>query len=483
MKLEITIQDEVKISADLDGQAFYGDVQMDPLRLRTIRLFRNWIESGSQIEREGLEVLGSHLYQAIFTGDIARCFEDAVKDSSTNNRLRVRLLFQAKANRLANLPWEYLFKPETDTSKGYFLSTRTQLTLFRFMPGEGPRQIALSKAPLKVLVVFAEPDDQTGEERGAERPDIATITSEMKKLFEEIHGQVEFLKNPTATSLPEMLDKFNPHVMHFIGHGVVARNTNKSRIAIMDDNGKLILVSDDLFARYVENTGERDLRLVFLHQTECIHHLDIDYKENYASFAGMAPALLKANIPAVVAMQFPIRYPEAKKFFESFYKELAAGNDIDSAVQTGREKISLDPKYSETHIFGTPVLSAYREDRIIEPVPIEVVETTPGSDLQRLSQVAATQPSAGAETGTEAETTTRKAIDPFTLLTISDAKQAELGLDKEQQGIIGEIVRQLYNEKRNGQGNYKDVLEKALENCADPDVQKVIFAMLQALEA
>jgi len=483
MKLEITIQDEETIAADLDGKQFFGKVQMDPLRLRTIRLFRTWIETGKLIEREGLEVLGSHLYQAIFNESIAGKFEDAVKESSTSNRLRVRLLFQPNAIKLVTLPWEYLFKPETETSKGYFLSTRTQLTLFRYMPSESLRQITPSKGPLKVLVVFAEPDgDQPGEKGDSERPGIPAITDEMKKLFDNLHVEVDFLLQPTATSLPDKLETFNPHVMHFIGHGIVAKNSNKSKIAIMDDNGQLILVSDDLFSRFVENTGNRQLRLVFLHLTECVHHLDVNLQENYPSFAGMAPALIKANIPAVVAMQFPIQYPVAKKFFESFYKELAAGNDIDSAVQTGREKISLDPKYSETHIFGTPVLSVYKEDRIIEPVPVEVVETTQGSNLQRVSRLAASQVSGG-EAETSPERSAAKTVDLLALRKIADAKRGELGLDKDQQGIIGEIFKKLYSEKLKGQGNYKKVLDEAIENCGDTFVQDVIFSMLQALEA
>jgi hypothetical protein len=484
MKLEITIQDEEKITAKLDTEDYTGTVEMDSLRLRTIRLFRTWIETGRLLEREGLEVLGSHLYQAIFNGDISRCFENAVKKSSSSNRLRVRLFFQPNAIKLANLPWEYLFRPETETSKGYFLSTRTQLTLFRFMPREGQPEIKPFKTRLKVLVVFAEPDGaQPAEASELEYPSIPTIKSEMKKMFDDLNVQVDFLEYPTDTSLPEILDSFNPHVMHFIGHGIIDKKSNLSKIAIMDENKNLILIRDNLFASYVENSGNRNLRLVFLHLTECAHHLDINPEENYSSFAGMAPALIKANIPAVVAMQFPIQYPVAKKFYESLYKELAAGNDIDSAVQTGREKIALDPKYSETHIFGTPVLSVYREDRIIEPVPIEVVETAQGGDLQRISQMASSQPSAGVAVATPISPPTGKAIDPGILRKVADAKRDELGLDKEQQDKLGVIISNLYREKIKGQGNYQGVLEAALAEYADPDVQKVIFAMMQELEA
>jgi hypothetical protein len=72
----------------------------------------------------------------------------------------------------------------------------------------------------------------------------------------------------------------------------------------------------------------------------------------------------------------------------------------------------------------------------------------------------------------------------FALLKIANAKQEELGLDKKQQGFIGEIIKELYKEKRGGQGNYKNILEAAIRNDeVDFDVQKVIFAMMQALEA
>ncbi len=111
-----------------------------------------------------------------------------------------------------------------------------------------------------------------------------------------------------------------------------------------------------------------------------------------------------------------------------------------------------------------------------------MVETPQGSNLQRVSQIAASQVTGG-EVETSPEKSAAKTVDLLTLRKIADAKRGELGLDKEQQGIVGEIFKKLYIEKLKGQGNYKKVLDEAIENCGDLVVQDVIFAMLQALEA
>ena len=53
-------------------------------------------------------------------------------------------------------------------------------------------------------------------------------------------------------------------------------------------------------------------------------------------WTGVAPALTKASIPAVVGMQYTIRDANAIAFSRQFYRALAAGQPIDAAVTEGR---------------------------------------------------------------------------------------------------------------------------------------------------
>jgi hypothetical protein len=481
MKLEITVQDEKIIRASRDGGGTKtGVVSLDPLRMETIALFQKWLALGKIIDREGLKVLGWHLYETIFNGEIASAFEGALIDSKEKGeRLRVKLSFQEAALKLASLPWEFLYKPKTETGREFFLSTMTDLTLFRYIPRDIQASTKAIEESLKVLVVFAEPVNQPTQTPGSSAvTDIARVEQEMRALFGKHSIEAEFLDKPTAISLPAMIDQKKFHVMHYIGHGVIDKTNRESKIGILDDAGNLKLIPDTLFAEFIKNTGARDLRLVFLHLTECTHPDKINPEMNFASFAGMAPALIKADIPAVVAMQFPIAYPVVKKFFDVFYEQLSAGKDIDTAVQAGREKIYIDPDYFESHIFGTPVLSVYKEDRIIIPVTSKSPGGKPEDNLQLQEQISEKKP------GGEAQDNIIKPvkIDLLDLRKKAIARSTELGLSPEQHGIIGIIVSKLYKEKNKGQGDYQSVLDTALEECEDPQVQDVIFIMMQELE-
>ena len=71
-------------------------------------------------------------------------------------------------------------------------------------------------------------------------------------------------------------------------------------------------------------------------------------------FSGVATALVRAGVPAVLAMQFPISDQAAIAFSREFYRRLASGDALETAVTEGRLLISRrDPESLE---WATPVL-------------------------------------------------------------------------------------------------------------------------------
>jgi len=138
MELKITIEniDTKTISAiwreeGENDEEKDGKLVFDPLILRTIKIFRDWLGQG-KMEREEIEVMGSLLYNMLFgdkDGEIGGFFEEKLKDANDNKKLQLKLQFDKKANQLIGLPWEYLFMPGTG-----FLSTRVNLVLSRWIP-------------------------------------------------------------------------------------------------------------------------------------------------------------------------------------------------------------------------------------------------------------------------------------------------------------------------------------------------------------
>jgi hypothetical protein len=197
----------------------------------------------------------------------------------------------------------------------------------------------------------------------------------------------------------------------------------------------------------------------------------------------MAPALIQADIPAVVLMQFPVFYKLAKKFNDSFYSQLAEGNDIDLAVQEGRKKIYDDPDYFETPIFGTPVLYVVREDGIVEPGKTKSGQSESREQVSTFAGQKKTPDQADTEQKKSVTKGAKTAVDAGYLWKRGTQKADEMGLDPQQLNSLGTIYSSLFQEKISGNGNYRQVLESAMATNTDLDIQKVIAEMLNELEA
>lgn len=357
-EITITIQGDRTVRVrDQDGAEASGKVETDSLRKATIEIFENWLNKSRISERRELEVLGMHLYNMLFNGEVKSFFEKRIAEAtlvkaSPDQRVRVQLSFQGEAAaELARLPWEYLYRLQEGTSRGFFLSTRVALVLSRFMPSERAREsLSVEESPLRILIVVSKPVDLGPVLTG----DVIDVIQKLKDV------KVDLLEAPTVTNFLDKLGDVPPHVLHFIGHGRF--QGKQGSIALLKPDGQSAeWITDQAFAEYFENMGARP-RLVFLHLCE---GATVDFNAN---FAGLAPQLILAGIPAVVAMQYPITNKAAISFSRAFYRELMKGEPIDHAVQQARWQITIDDNNAyNTRVFGTPVLYMHSRDGIIQP--------------------------------------------------------------------------------------------------------------------
>ena len=94
---------------------FGGEVKLDGLPLATIHILENWLNKGKMREREEFELLGKYLYEAIFR-DLGDFFKDYFKKAQERQELLVVQLCFEETDKLANLPWEYLYSPDENSS-------------------------------------------------------------------------------------------------------------------------------------------------------------------------------------------------------------------------------------------------------------------------------------------------------------------------------------------------------------------------------
>lgn len=307
------------------------------------------------------------LYRALFDGDIERFFEQNLAASkNAGQRLRIQLSFTGKSADLANLPWEYLYLPDTETREGLFLATNVDVVLSHYMSLELARQdLAPVKSPLRILVVVARPLDLG--------PVISDpVVESIQELGKQFPIQFNVLSMPTVDKLLDTLERVKPHVVHFIGHGQFKKEEGRGQIALLDfDESGAVWIGDREFADFFVQVAAVP-RLVFLHLCE---GGAIDFTDN---FAGLTPQLIRAGVQAVVAMRYPITNRDAIIFSRAFYSALAKGEPVDRGVQDGRWRITItSPQAYDNPAFGIPVLYMRSRGGIIQPpIPAAVSSDT-----------------------------------------------------------------------------------------------------------
>jgi hypothetical protein len=148
------------------------------------------------------------------------------------------------------------------------------------------------------------------------------------------------------------------HILHFIGHGDFNDEKSVGELYFEDDQGRSAPVAADRLA-----TALRDhpsVRLVILNACEGARASRTD------PFAGTAQTLIRAGIPAVIAMQFEVTDDAAIRLASELYWSIAIGYPIDHSLTEARKAIYLDGNELE---WATPVLYLRTPDSRIFAVP------------------------------------------------------------------------------------------------------------------
>ncbi|HEX9354828.1 MAG TPA: CHAT domain-containing protein, partial [Streptosporangiaceae bacterium] len=156
--------------------------------------------------------------------------------------------------------------------------------------------------------------------------------------------QVDRLEDGTLAALRRRLQLKKYHVLHFIGHGGFDEKGQDGALALEAADGKTRLVTGRDLGMIIHH---RSLRLAVLNACEGGRNAQDD------PFGGVAQALVRQGIPAVIAMQFEISDPAALVFSQSFYQGIADSLPIDVATVEARRAMFAEGNEIE---WATPVL-------------------------------------------------------------------------------------------------------------------------------
>lgn len=163
------------------------------------------------------------------------------------------------------------------------------------------------------------------------RIDVERELREIKATLAELGEQrVQVLVEPHLTRgrLQQLLRQDDFHIWHFAGHGGFGRDGKTAALAFEDTQGDLAFAS----AGELGILLNRSIRLIVL---------DACKSGQLATepFRSIAPALIRGQVPAVIAMQLSVSDAGARAFASEFYGALAEGHQIDACVAEGRKAV------------------------------------------------------------------------------------------------------------------------------------------------
>lgn len=391
-----------------------------------------------RLDREALlaaeldpEKYGLDLFYALFSGPIRRAYDKATgrAEAQTEGRLRVRLRIDGAAAELHALPWERLY--HVHRGQPVPLATSALTPFSRYVGLETPEPQPVTARPLRFLVAIANPLN-LGEDLGLSPIQVEDEVENLRQALGDLRrgGQVQVtlmpgrsgLSSPLreqledegyrieegVTSLDHIL-RLLPgcHVFHFLGHGHFrprgAHGEGVAALYLEREDGRWEVVKDDDLVTALAAAAPLP-HLVFLSACESAKR---DAQAAHP-FVGLAPKLVNAGVPAVVAMQEQVPMDLARQLSGDFYRGLAEHGIVDRALNQARlllfdrEEVDwaipvLFMRLEEGQLFAADpvrlVLEALRAHEPYNPwaeseyVPVDVIHLVGRQDLGSLERL------------------------------------------------------------------------------------------------
>jgi hypothetical protein len=351
---------EARLALDWDGLAYPGP---DAPRVSFSAIpappegYPDWIAFLLQTSGPSPEFgnLGSQLHDLLMASPIGQELRRARALEP------MRLLIRMEPPELDALPWELM---RVGTMP---LFTNASMPVARVAPYFNPAlKLPPMCWPLRVMLVVATKDaDKTIK--------VEEEIRYIKDAFRRVCGLVdlELCQLPDRESIRKLAEAMQPNVFHFIGHG--GEDDELGGFLRLEQKGEGVSdipwtadeIRDDL-AFVVRNNNDspdqasRVLRLAVLNA--CQSGLPEEHRGTLAAAQGLA----ELNVPAVIAMQGPIRGTAAARFAKGLYETLSTGGPLDRAVTRARVEITDEfPKNQREYALPALILGAPPE-RILD---------------------------------------------------------------------------------------------------------------------
>lgn len=300
--------------------------------------------------------IGENLASLMLPEYARRLFSESLKRLGAGEGLRLRLRL---ADELGHFPWEYIYIPDGrgERTSGGFLALDPRISIARHEALAVPGDWFEAPNSRRVVIAMATPEPHTRYRK------LSSLPAEQRELnaaLGEVAGIEPFFAPVYAggvagvipgVTVKELLNALmlRTDVFHFSGHGEFDRKRGVGSIVLADENNRAVTLPADRLAELLRGRG---VRLVVLGACET------GRRDGRNIWNSVAASLLRAEIPAVVAMQFKVNDSLAAAFCGAFYRALVAGLTVDEAMAAGRLAMRAATPAATPHMrdWGVPVL-------------------------------------------------------------------------------------------------------------------------------
>lgn len=262
-------------------------------------------------------------------------------------------------------PWELLHDPQRDRTFATSIATPLVRYLDRSDQFGGLTDLK-ADLPLKMLLILPKSADlNLVKERSVIEQAIIPLDDVLK--LKVIEGAV------TRARFADALITDDYEIVHGSGHGSFADGVGY--IGLNNADGSPDWVDGQVMGRFVVNCKSLKLGVLNVCSSAKV--------DEGRAFQGLAPQLVRAGVPAVVAMQYPLSDDAAMTFAEEFYRRLCTGDNsagrVDVAVTYARNMLAI--LYPGDRCFAAPVVYTHAADGVIFALQKKAVVPAANSEV------------------------------------------------------------------------------------------------------
>lgn len=239
-------------------------------------------------------------------------------------------------NALLALPWELMHD-----GRSFLFQGANPVRVRRCLPKGRAEKAVISKLPIRILLVSARPEDERAayiDHRISARPLLEAVES-LGELAE-----LTVLDPPTLPALRQALQRAREanrpfDIIHFDGHGVYDRQRGLGALCFEDpkDSGKTEKRASELIG--ADELGA----LVRAHRIPLVFLEACQSAAEEQPEASVAAKLLDEGVTSIVAMTHSVLVETARRFVTTFYRALAEGKRVGTAMLAGQHALYDEP--------------------------------------------------------------------------------------------------------------------------------------------